>query len=205
MGALLILVVAGLYLWLAIAITRKVKPGWGKVTVLVIAALIPTADAVVGRIYLKHLCATEGGLKIYRTVDDVDGFYDPTSNPNEEWIRKYGYKFIEGNVIGQPARMSLQPDGTIFSEKNIVLQSKYAYELKQGDVKDLYYRIEENIRVLESNEILSRYVNFSYAGGWVERAISGLYAARGKGGTCETENPLYELVTRTLKPIKKEL
>lgn len=203
MGALLILFVAGLYLWLVIAITRRVKPGWGKLIVLVIAVLIPTADAIVGRIYLKHLCTTEGGLKIYRTVEGVEGFYEPTSSPEEEWIRKYGYKFVEGeDLSGKPARMSLQPDGTIVFEKNVVLQSKYAFEPKIGNPKDLYYRGEENIRVMATNEILSRYVNFSYAGGWVERAIAGLYAARGKGGTCETENPLYELVTKTLKPIK---
>lgn len=203
MGALLILFVAGLYLWQVIRITRKVKPGWAKFLVLVIAALIPTADAFIGRLYLKHLCATEGGLKIYRVVEGVEGFYETGSTPSEGWIKKHGYKFVEGgHVGGTPERMSLQPDGSIVLEENVTLQSKYVYELKRGDLNDLYFRSEQNIRVIETNETLSRNVDIDFAGGWVERAISGLYAKRGRGGTCNSTIFITELVPKTLKPIK---
>jgi hypothetical protein len=56
MGGLLVLVLVGLYLWIAYVAVRKVPKVWGKALALVVVVLIPTADAVYGRIKLKHLC-----------------------------------------------------------------------------------------------------------------------------------------------------
>lgn len=57
----------------------------------------------------------------------------------------------------------------------------------------LYYR---GVR-----KVFGRYVNISYAGGWVERAINGLYAARGNSGICERRiMHRKDFILKVLKP-----
>jgi hypothetical protein len=65
--------------------------------------------------------------------------------------------------------------------------------------------MKDEIQIVDnaSNEILGRSMNFLYAGGWVERAIAGLIASRGDGGSCQLGGPLkiiVTLVTTILKP-----
>ena len=61
MGALLILFLVIAYLVISIWAVAKVRSGWGKLVALTLAVLIPTADAVYGRMKLKALCA--GGIR----------------------------------------------------------------------------------------------------------------------------------------------
>ena len=74
MGGLLGLLLIGLYIGGAYKIVQWIKPIWGKTLAVVVVVLIPTADAVYGRIKLKQMCEADGGLKIYRTVEGVEGF-----------------------------------------------------------------------------------------------------------------------------------
>lgn len=80
MGGLLVLVLIGLYVWGAYKIVRRTPPIWAKALVVIAAVLIPTADAVYGRYKLKQICAAEGGLRIYRVVEGVAGFDNPSLN-----------------------------------------------------------------------------------------------------------------------------
>lgn len=73
----------GLYFFIAYKVVGAVKTKALKGLAIVIFALIPTADAVVGRIYLQHLCATEGGLKINRVVNGVEGFISSGGDGSE--------------------------------------------------------------------------------------------------------------------------
>ena len=57
MAALLIFFLTWLYYRAVRKVLKRVKPYWGKALVIVIALLIPTADAVYGRYKLKRLCA----------------------------------------------------------------------------------------------------------------------------------------------------
>lgn len=203
MGALLILVLAAVYLLIAYKVTKKIKPWWGKIAAIAIFLLIPTADAVYGRIKFDRMCESEAGLKIYRVVEGVEGFYDPTSSPYEGWIKKYGYRFIEGNALnGKDARMVHLPDGTIRLETGITPISKYAYEEKKSDLSEIYYRVDQRVRVRGTDEILGEQINITYAGGWFNRLIAGLYASRGQAGVCGPGTSIDDLVTKTLKPVK---
>lgn len=203
MGGLLVLFLIGLYVWLAYKVVRRARPLWGKAVIVVVAILIPTVDAVYGRYKLKEMCAAEGGLRIYRVVEGVAGFDNPKFQPDEGWITQNGYKFVEGKELsGKRSRLSRRPDGTFWREEGITPISEYVFEYELGDTKDIFLRIEKRIRVRATGEILSRTVNFSYAGGWLERFINGLYAARGTAGTCGPDVDITRFVAQTLKPSK---
>lgn len=206
MGGLFILFLLGLYIWGAYKIVRWIRPVWGKAFVVVAVLLIPTADAVYGRIRLKHMCEAEGGLKIYKTVEGVEGFRDGRSRPEEEWITKYGYRFVEGEgANGTPARVSRQANGTIIMENNVTPISKFAFEHSGGDFARGYAQDEIRVRDLATNEILARNLNISYQGGWVERFVASVYAARGFAGACQEGGAWIsptKIVSETLKPSK---
>lgn len=207
MGALLILWIAAIYLLLAVWITYKVRPWWVKSVVAIALLLIPTADAVYGRIKLRQMCEAEGGLKIYKTVEGVEGLYVDRLGATPEWITKDGYRFVEGKSPGgKSMRLSRGSDGKLIEERDVALKSRYRYEYSGGDFGVGYAYGEKRIRDLQTNEILARARNISYEGGWVERLIAGLSGSRsGFAGAClegaETISPS-KIVTEALKLTK---
>lgn len=206
MGGLLVLALIGGYIWGASKLFKHVQPHWKKALVVIAAILLPTADAVYGRIKLKQMCEAEGGLHIYRVVDGVEGFGDPKSRPTEGWVTKYGYRFVEGREAnGKNSRLTLKPDGMVYREVGVAPMSEFEYDMRLGGLDDIYLRIEQVVRVRNTGEVLGRSVNISYAGGWFERFVSGLYAARGTAGTCGPSVSNTELITKTLKPISQEI
>ena len=62
MAGLLILALISGYIYLAWWAIQKPRAMWMKALLLLAFILIPTADAVYGRIKLKQLCEKEGGL-----------------------------------------------------------------------------------------------------------------------------------------------
>ena len=202
MAALLIFFLAWLYYRVVRKVLKRVKPYWGKALVIVIALLIPTADAMYGRHKLKRLCAQEGGLHIYRVVEGVKGFESPSIRPDKGWLGIGKYQFMEGeDSPGKYSRLSLRPDGTYLREVDITPVSEYVYEYIPGGIKNIYSKAEQRVYVRATGEVLGRYVNIYYAGGWVERAINGLYAARGNSGVCEYPSlRRQEFIMKVLKP-----
>jgi len=77
MIGLIMLVVFVLYLLVAILITswltripKRAPYKWLTALLsLAVFALIPTWDEILGRMYFKHLCETEGGVRVYKTVE----------------------------------------------------------------------------------------------------------------------------------------
>ena len=203
MAALLIFFLAWLYYRVVRKVLKRVKPYWGKALVIVIALLIPTADAVYGRHKLKRLCAQEGGLHIYRVVEGVKGFESPSIRPDKGWLGIGKYQFMEGeDSPGKYSRLSLRPDGTYLREVDITPVSEYVYEYIPGGIKNIYSKAEQRVYVRATGEVLGRYVNIYYAGGWVERAINGLYAAYGNSGMCEPHFMHSEdFILKVLKPV----
>ena len=124
--------------------TPKAKAIAATLTLLVFA-LIPTWDILPGRLYFNHLCATEGGLKIYKTVEGVEGFYLDSADtkliehlliPNSklqlfgraQWLDgiheqdaviatpKDAYRFVETGREGNYYKYRLGPDRKIIKE-----------------------------------------------------------------------------------------
>ena len=203
MAALLIFFLTWLYYRAVRKVLKRVKPYWGKALVIVIALLIPTADAIYGRHKLKRLCAQEGGLHIYRVVEGVKGFESPSIRPDKGWLGIGKYQFMEGeDSPGKYSRLSLRPDGTYLREVDITPVSEYVYEYIPGGIKNIYSKAEQRVYVRATGEVLGRYVNIYYAGGWVERAINGLYAARGNSGMCEPHFMHSEdFILKVLRPV----
>ena len=77
-GLMVVGVIVG-YIFLAKFIVTKVyektKSLKKKYIALAIVILIPTWDAILGLPIYLYLCKYHAGVKIYQTVDNVEGFY----------------------------------------------------------------------------------------------------------------------------------
>lgn len=203
MGGLPILFLGALYVWGAFKLIGMVKPKWGKWLLMLVFALIPTADAIYGRIKLQQMCAAEDGLHVYRVVEGVAGFDDPKSRPDESWVGPGKFQFVEGEELsGKRSRLSVRPDGSFLREEAIKPISEYIYESEHGKDIDHFRRYEQRIRVRATGEVVGRYVDIRYAGGWSERFVNGIYASSGSVGNCGPFIYKTEFVPRVLKSIK---
>jgi len=92
-----------LYILLSRFIVRFTYRKTGSLTkkriALAIMILIPTWDIIIGYPIFWYLCTFESGMKIYKTVDNVEGFYVG------EWKRRFtprmpdkNYKYIDYKV-----------------------------------------------------------------------------------------------------------
>jgi len=62
---------------------------------LVIFILIPTWDIIIGYPIYKYLCWNNSGVHIYKTVDDVEGFYVGVHEKIPILLPYKGYKYID--------------------------------------------------------------------------------------------------------------
>lgn len=62
---------------------------WQGIT-LAVFVLLPTWDIIPGRLYFQHLCQTEAGIRVFRTVEVDQSFFRPDGTPDENKLsRKY--------------------------------------------------------------------------------------------------------------------
>lgn len=87
------------YIFLSKFIVTKVYKSYGvkKANIaLAIMILIPTWDVIFGFPIYAYLCLFEAGPKIYKTVDNVEGFYVGEKDLSSQPIEPYkGYKYID--------------------------------------------------------------------------------------------------------------
>jgi len=77
MIAIMIMIVLVVYLSFVIAVSKsvykkpeKVLTKWlASIGTAVFLLFVPMADNIVGEVYLKYLCATQGGIHVYQTVE----------------------------------------------------------------------------------------------------------------------------------------
>jgi len=98
-GIMVIAVVVGYILLAKFIVTKVYKKtkGTKKANIaLAIMILIPTWDVILGFPIYAYLCVFESGTKIYKTVDNVEGFYVGEKSISSEPIKPYeGYKYID--------------------------------------------------------------------------------------------------------------
>lgn len=84
-------------LLIALFITsRFTKTTKAKLIVFAVWSLIPTWDVIIGYPIYWYLCKYESGMKIYKTVDNVEGFYVGEKSKEYEPYEPYaGYRFID--------------------------------------------------------------------------------------------------------------
>ena len=203
MGGLAVLFFIGLYIAIAYWVFKRFEGSSFRWLVLAVAVLIPSGDAVVGRLYLKHLCNEEGGLRVYRVVENVDGFKDDGSS-GDYWVRELGYQFVENQPINGLTTRYFQHDGQITSEKSELLKS--GYKLSSLYLRgDIYGRHQHLVKTLYGGEILASDTQVSFNGGWAERFIA-LFSDAGGGAVAWCTNTDFDsmvrqrrLLTSTLK------
>lgn len=99
---------------------------------IAIFVLIPTWDIILGYPIYAYLCVTQTGIKIYKTVDNVEGFY-VGEKMGEYFIEPYqGYQFIDYKdpKNGKYYRNSWLDNNT--STECIPYDGAYSYEYTQA-------------------------------------------------------------------------
>ena len=199
MGGLAVLFLLGLYFVLSVIAVVKVKPLWAKGVVLLVALLLPTADAVYGRYKLKQMCAAEGGLKVYRVAENVQGFAGVATS--DVWIKEYGFQFSEGErAKGKYYRISKQ-NNQIIVEENITPKSQYQVISVKTRGKAQYWKNAYVVQDMQG-EVLAEDTQISFRGGWAERFL-GQFSGAGAGAVASCANRRFEtekLTTTILKP-----
>ncbi len=100
MIGILVLFGAAIYLLIGLLIIVLVaKSTKGRILGIIILALIPTWDVIVGYPTFWYLCKFKSGVKIYKTVENVEGFYagerDEKITP---WIPDKNYKYMDYRI-----------------------------------------------------------------------------------------------------------
>lgn len=170
MGGLAVLFLMWSYFALTVSALILIRPIWAKGLVLVLALLIPTADAVYGRYKLKQMCEAEAGLKVYKVVHGVEGFMASTADADS--LNKYGYQFMEGANPPHYYRFSKQ-NGQIAIEENVTPKSQYRLSLNFiGDMKDRYIKNQYVMDSMIKDEVLATDTQIAFNGGWAERFLA---------------------------------
>lgn len=97
-GLMVVGVIVGYVLLSKFIVTKVLQEhGLKKANIaLAIMILIPTWDVILGYPIYAYLCLTKAGVHIYKTVDNVEGFYVGEKDAQYEPYEPYkGYKYIE--------------------------------------------------------------------------------------------------------------
>lgn len=202
MIGLSILLAVVIYIWLARLVAKRIKNRSAKYVVIAIFILIPTWDIVPGKIYFNHLCENEAGLKIYKTVEGVEGYrvYPGAGGlgPGPDGFKKYGYKFEEWGSGSDFARYTLGPDGKITKQQ--ITESIARYAAVGKGWTPLSWNVskyEVFIFDQQTKERLATRATFSTVGNWLQAFFSPLL---GGGDHCGPSGK--DLYLNTLKPAK---
>lgn len=92
MFGLAFLVACGLYAWMAFFVAKKVGKSTGsklaKYATIAVFALLPTWDILPGLLYHAHLCKTEGGVKVFKTIEVEKAYFLPDGRPDEKKLEE---------------------------------------------------------------------------------------------------------------------
>lgn len=205
MGGLAVVLLLVSYLAVVVWLVGKVKGTLAKVIVLVLAVLLPTVDAIVGRVYLKHLCDTEGGLRVSRPVVGSEGFQDREGRL-DYWIKERGFRFVETGPRpnGMVDRFERR-DHEIVLARDVSPISEYRLKLRLNARRGYSVTADEHVvEAIATQEVVGRYTDFSFSGGWVEQLIGSLSdAGPDAAATCALDDPVerrdVRLVTATFR------
>lgn len=188
MGGLAILLIVVLYITLAVWLVVRAKSWWRKAVVGLIAFLLPTADGYLGRKYVEHLCAKDGGLKVYRVVQGVEGVLGLA--PDRPTLQRTGYRFIEidraaANPKRAYRRLERLPDEGFLEEFHAAPKANYEVVSTNERVSAaiVWYAVSDDfVRDRKSAEVLVRYRHYGGGAGWAERFLGQFTDAGGAGG-----------------------
>ena len=94
MGVFLAYILFSLFVvWMAYKVFKTKKAIF---IALIVMILIPTWDVIIGKPIYNYLCKNKAGVHIYKTVDNVEGFYIGEKSKRYEPYEPYkGYKYVD--------------------------------------------------------------------------------------------------------------
>jgi hypothetical protein len=202
MFGLAMLIIVAAYVLFARFVTKRMPTRKLKWVAVAVFVLIPTGDTAVGYVYFRTLCATEAGNKIYKTAENVEGFYGTSGDA----YFKYGYRYTEDRAPdGRYRRWTLASDGRLAWEDVAFLQSRYGY--KYSDFEKYSSQIDKyqvSIYDLKTGETLGKRTRLGFRGGWLTQKPGLLIGRRGGVMTwCPADpNGDTNLLLNTLKPVQ---
>ncbi|MDH5191908.1 MAG: hypothetical protein OEW89_11755 [Gammaproteobacteria bacterium] len=170
---------AALVIWLPVSLLIAVKLGKrfqgagvkfiGGLVIFGVAFLLPFADEIAGRVYFNYLCNSEGGSKIYKSVEVGREYF---LLPGE----------IDMNTAGRlPAK-----GGELNMNK---LKEKYSFITNSTKISSLF-RIQKRVVIVKDNlsdEVMGENINFLYFRGWLINSTSPHVS----GKSCPTREDNY--------------
>lgn len=187
--------------------TQRIKILAALLTLLVFW-LIPFWDWLPTVLYHRHLCKTEAGVKIYRSVDGVEGFL--TINTGELTLaEKWGYKYVDmysPNGVRRPRKNESGGLPLYFLEPPST-PSKYAY--KYAITRGLPWHAVKNsytTYVISNGEVLGIFIDFGYTAADPNVSMSEWRKPWLNAYSCydrtQRANLEKELVLKTLRPLQ---
>lgn len=143
------LIVSLLLAWLLSKLfKRRAARVFSGIGLLILIFLLPLADGIVGRVYFNYLCATEAGVKVYKTVE----------LPAEYWDEGGRAKLFKENGDLDHTKL-----GNMFNEPSFT--EPYSPIL---GIEERHHQVVDN----NANETLGEVINFMHWGGWASRNLS---------------------------------
>jgi len=166
--------------WVVIKRLPNKKAKW---IALAIFILIPTWDEILGRIYFKSLCETEGGGQTFKTVELGKEYFLRPGEIDMDTAGRLPAKGGELNIKKVEENFSVMRKSTEISR--IIKINKYEVVVAE--------RATANVLVL------ARHTDFNYFGGWVARhSVAHVTAIR-----CPLPDDSYrQFYAATFKPAK---
>lgn len=154
--------------WAGAKAAKRFTSGSAKFAVglgVVVTLMAPVADEIAGRIYLNHLCATEAGVKVYRTVELPAEYWDAQGRP----------KFIKENG---------DLDQTLLGKRFEGHWVEHPYSSSILKMNEARWQFSDS----NTHEILGEKITFRWLGGWIE----DFSPAPGRGASCPLLSEQYD-------------
>ena len=132
--------------------------------VWIAAWLIAYGDVLMIAREAKRVCEAEAGLRVYRTVE-VEGFAG--TNDIRKWS-EYGFRFVENQDQSGDVRRYEMVEGHVVVTSGVELRSKYQYKPTTSVLPYGIVRRAEQVRGINTNELLGERVMFGLPAGWVD-------------------------------------
>lgn len=195
-------------------VVKKTEKKYYGILTLLFFILLPTWDVILGKIYFNHLCKTEGGLKVYKSIQ-ADGFLDKGTFliksdkvfskdvENAKRFLDYGFRFYEVvTTDGKFIHFSKDENGSVVYEILEEPRSEYEYIIHEKDKTVSYVlgiqKVQEKLfRDIQNKNIAIQSIWLT-RDGWVGR-IMKYFIGMGIGEGCLDENTILNFKYKLLK------
>lgn len=180
MGGLLLIVLVLFYVSIVLWMLIKIRPWWGKILVLIVAVLIPTADDYYYKHQLARYCETEAGYDIYSHASKESGLFHNGYIGHPDHLELVPLRFVEfyDSVADTIVRYERQESGDIETIVTSNIASSFDFFRKEAK-EPPFLKTELLIVERKSGEVFGRLTDVNYYGGWFSRNLLGSIADSG--------------------------